>query len=100
MSKFHLHLTCPIKAEETLCDVVLACVGDAVFSCSYAYEYNAASASLSAEEQVLGRSRTVHLQLLLQEPALTQLLNAVEQQVKGQGIRYWTVPVIHEGQIK
>ena len=57
-------------------------------------------ARLSAEEQVLGRSRSIHLQLLLDEPTMTRLLGRIGKSLGGTGIRYWATPVAFEGEIK
>ena len=100
MSKFHLHLICPIKAEEKLLDALLVNAGDAVFTSGHVFEHGTASEGLSAEEQVMGRRRAVHLQLQLDEDVARSLLESIQRELKGSGIRYWATPVAFEGEIK
>ena len=100
MSKFHLHLICPVVAEEKLMDVLLVNAADEVYTSVHVFDHGFALNSLSAEEQVMGRSRAVQLQLLLEEETLKSLLESIRRELKGNRIRYWATPVIFNGEIK
>jgi hypothetical protein len=100
MSKFHLHLICPVVAEEKLLDVLRFNAGDEVFTSVHVFEHGAASEGLNAEEQVMGRSRAVHLQLLLDEDVAKSLLESIQRELRGSSIRYWATPLAFEGEIK
>ncbi|MGJ7579813.1 DUF3240 family protein [Variovorax sp. RHLX14] len=100
MTKVHLHLICPSRAEEKLLDVLLISAGDQVFTSVHVFEHGIASESLNAEEQVMGRRRAVHLQLCLDEDAATSILESIQRELRGSGLRYWATPVAFEGEIK
>lgn len=100
MTKFHLHLICPVVAEEKLMDVLLVNAGEEVFTSVHVFDHGFASISLNAEEQVMGRSRAVQMQLLLDEETLKSLVESIQRELKGNKIRYWVTPVMFNGEIK
>jgi hypothetical protein len=100
MSKQCLTLVCPLGTEEALLDVLLEESAGEVFTSVPVYSHSAAHTRLSAQEQVMGRSRSLQLQVLLSQEALMHLLERVQREFAGTGIRYWASPVAHEGEIK
>lgn len=100
MHEYCLNLICPPAVEEKLLDVLLESDGSEVFTSVQIHSHGAAHGQLSAQEQVMGRSRAMQIQVLLSEEVLTQLLERVRREFAGTGIRYWASPVALEGEIK
>ena len=97
MDKFNVSLVCIAAVEEKLLDMVLARFGDHAFSSSPTFGHGVASERLSAIEQVLGRSRSAHIQILMTQEELAILQQALHEEFAGSGIRYWAAPVVIEG---
>ena len=100
MHEYCLSLVCKPAIEESLLDLLREVDDVETFTSFSIRHYGAEAARLSAEEQVLGRSRSIHLQLLLDEPTMTRLLGRIGKSLGGTGIRYWATPVAFEGEIK
>jgi hypothetical protein len=100
MHEYCLNLICPPAVEEKLLDALLENENSEVFTSVQIHSHGAARGRLSAQEQVMGRSRAMQIQVLLSEEALTQLLERVRRDFAGTGIRYWASPVAFEGEIK
>lgn len=100
MHEYCLNLLCPPSVEEKLLDVLLDSEGVVVFTSVQVHHYGLAAARLSAQEQVMGRSQSLHIQILLSEAVLKPLLERVQRDFAGTGIRYWASPVAFEGEIK
>jgi hypothetical protein len=99
MSKFCLVLVSPPEIEEKLLDALLATAGDEVFTSTPTFSHGTAHGRLSALEQVMGRSRSVQVQILVTEDELAQLLQTLRESFAGTGVRYWTLPLAAEGEI-
>ena len=100
MHEYCLNLICPPAVEEKLLDALLEIDGSDVFTSVRIHTHGVAHGRLSAQEQVMGRSRSMQIQVLLSEEALSQLLERVRRELAGTGIRYWASPVAFEGEIK
>ena len=100
MHEYCLNLICPPAVEEKLLDVLLESDGSEIFTSVQIHSHGAAHSRLNAQEQVMGRSRAMQIQVLLNEEALTRLLERVQREFAGTGIRYWALPVAFEGEIK
>lgn len=100
MPKYCLNLVCPPAVEEKLLDALLESDDSEFFTSMPVHSHSAAHGRLSAQEQVMGRSQTTQVQVLLQEDALMGLLERIRNDFAGAGIRYWAVPVAFEGMIK
>lgn len=99
MSELCLTLLCPPALEEKLLDLLLILPEAAVFTSAPAAEHGLAFGRLSPTEQVLGRSLATQVQVLLAEQDKEVLLQAVQQQFAGVGLRYWLTPVSEAGEI-
>ena len=100
MDKYCLNLLCPPQSEERLLDLLLESAVDRLFTTSLAYSHGAEHAQLSNLEQVMGRSRSVLVQVLLDRDELEALLAQLGQSFAGVGLQYWATPVALQGEIK
>ena len=100
MHEYCLNLICPPTVEEKLLDVLLESNESEIFTSSHVHSHGAAHGRLSAQDQVMGRSRAMQIQVLLSQEALMHLLERVQREFAGTGIRYWASPVALEGEIK
>jgi Protein of unknown function (DUF3240) len=100
MFEFCLNLICPPSLEEKLLDTLLDGQGSDVFTSVPVYSHGMAHSQLSEQEKVMGRSRSMHIQILLNAQTLQQLIAQVQREFSGTGIRYWASPVAFEGEIK
>ena len=50
-------------------------------------------------EQVLGRSHSVKVEILVTEEEMRRLLQTLRESFKGTGLRYWAWPLAAEGEI-
>ena len=99
MSELCLTLLCPPALEEKLLDLLLMLPDAPVFTSAPAAAHGLAFGRLSASEQVLGRALATQVQVLLAEADKEALLQAVQTQFAGAGLRYWLTPVTEAGAI-
>ena len=100
MHEYCLNLVCPLQIEEQLLDVLLDMEEADVFTTSHVYSHGARGVRLSTKEQVMGRSQATQVRVLLTQRSLTHLLERLQMEFAGAGIRYWASPVVLEGEIK
>ena len=99
MIEFCLTLLCPPALEEKLLDLLLMSPEAAMFTSAPVAAHGLAFGRLSATEQVLGRVLATQVQVLLAEAHKGALLQAVQTQFAGTGLRYWLTPVAEAGAI-
>jgi hypothetical protein len=51
-------------------------------------------------EQVMGRSRSVKIEILVAEEEMARLLKVLRESFAGTGVRYWALPLAAEGEIE
>ena len=100
MDKYCLNLLCPPQSEEKLLDLLLESAVDRHFTTSRADSHGAEHRQLSNLEQVMGRSRSVLVQVLLDRDELEALLAQLGQAFAGVGLQYWATPVAVQGEIE
>lgn len=100
MSKYCLTLIGSPETEEKLVDTVLVTLDDAVFTSAPSFTHGMTQGRLSNAEQVMGRSRSVRLEIIVTEPELSSLLDVLRQSFHGTGLRYWALPLAIEGVIE
>lgn len=100
MREFCLNLVCPLPMEEELLDVLLESDGVEVFTSVQINSFGMGIKRLSVQEQVLGRSRSLQVQALLDEVVMNRLIKRIGERFAGAGVRYWVTPVAFEGEIK
>ena len=100
MHEYCLNLVCPLQIEEQLLDVLLDTEDTGVFTTTVVHSHGAQGVWMSTKEQVMGRSQSTQVRVLLNQQAMTHLLERLRVEFAGAGIRYWAVPVVLEGEIK
>jgi hypothetical protein len=100
MSSVCLVLVCPPEIEEKLLDVLLVTLGDEVFTSTPTFSHGTAHGRMTSAEQVMGRSRSVQVQVLVTEAEMTGLLKTLRSEFAGTGVRYWALPLAAEGEIE
>lgn len=99
MSKYCFSLICDLAVEEKLLDLLLTTFPEDIFTSTPIFSHGTAHGRLSAGEQVIGRSRSVYVQIVVSEPESVQLLTLLRSEFAGTGIRYWTTVLEAEGEI-
>ena len=99
MSDFCLVLVCAPDIEEKLLDVLLSAVGNEVFTSTPGFSHGTAHGRLSSVEQVMGRSRSVQVQIIVTDDEMARLLQQLRVGFAGTGLRYWALPLAAQGEI-
>ncbi len=99
MSKFCLTLICSREVEEKLLDILLTNVEDEVFTSTPTFSHGTAQGRLSSVEKVMGRSRSIQVQIITTEQELGSLIDLLQQRFKGTGLRYWASAISTEGEV-
>ncbi len=100
MHEYCLNLVCPLLVEEKLLDVLLDSDDADVFTTAHVHSHGITRGKLSTQEQVMGRSQATQVRVLLTEKAMRSLLERIQSECAGTGIRYWASPIALEGEIK
>jgi hypothetical protein len=100
MSKFCLALLCPPQIEEKLLDTLLVTVVDGIFTSTPTFSHGTAHGRMDSVEQVMGRSRSVKIEILVAEEEMARLLKVLRESFAGTGVRYWALPLAAEGEIE
>ncbi len=99
MDKYSFSLVCATDIEEKLLDALLLNFGDEVFFSLPTFSHGTTRGVLSPLEQVLGRSRSVFVQILLTRSESESLQQLLQADFSGTGIRYWASPISLEGEL-
>ena len=99
MSEFCLTLVCPPSIEEKLLDALLVSAGNQIFTSTPTNSHGTAHGRMANLEQVMGRSHSVRVEILVTEEEMTRLLQTLRESFRGTGLRYWAWPLAAEGEI-
>lgn len=99
MTKFCLTLICPREIEEKLLDTLLTEVDDEVFTSTPTFSHGTAQGRLSSVERVMGRSRSVQVQIVTIDEEVANLIELLKLRFKGTGLRYWATALSTEGEV-
>ena len=99
MTKFCLTLICPREIEEKLLDTLLTGIDDEIFTSTPTFSHGTAQGRLSNVEKVMGRSRSVQVQIITTDEELARLTELLKQRFKGTGLRYWASALSVEGEV-
>lgn len=100
MPSLCLTLVSPPEIEEKLLDTLLEVAGDEVFTSTPTFSHGTAHGRLSGAEQVMGRSGSVQVQILLKTEELEPLLAALRAGFAGTGLRFWVTTLAQSGEIQ
>ena len=100
MSKYCLTLVVSPEIEEPLVDTLLVTLDDAIFTTARSFTHGVTQGRRSNAEQVMGRSRSIRLEIIVTEPELSGLLDVLRERFRGTGLRYWALPLAIEGSIE
>ena len=99
MTKFCLTLICPREIEEKLLDTLLTEIDDEIFTSTPTFSHGTAQGRLSSVEKVMGRSRSVQVQIVTIDEELARLIELLKLRFKGTGLRYWATALSAEGEV-
>ncbi|MHB1400264.1 MAG: DUF3240 family protein [Trichloromonadaceae bacterium] len=99
MSELCLTLLCPTAVEEKLLDLLLMSPSVTVFTSAPTSAHGPAFGSLTRMEQVLGRAFATQVQVIFPDTDKAALLESIQQQFSGTGLRYWVTTVVETGEI-
>ena len=97
MSELCLTLLCPPALEEKLLDMLLMSPEVALFTSTPTAAHGSSAGQLSSTEQVLGRAIATQVQVLFAAKDKEALLDTIQQQFAGTGMRYWLAPILEQG---
>ena len=100
MPKHCLLLVCGPDIAEKLLDALLTSVPDQVFTSTATFSHGTPHGRLSGMEQVMGRSASMQIQLIVTEEQLSQTLEMVHQKFKGTGVCFWACELSVEGVVE
>lgn len=95
-----LTLLSPPEIEEKLLDALLEVVGNGVFTSTPTFSHGTAHGRFDSTEQVMGRGRSVQVQILVEHDQLDELLAALRSGFAGTGLRYWVTSLTQAGDIE
>jgi hypothetical protein len=98
MAEYCLTLICPPSVEEKLLDALLLHVGDELFTSSPTFSHGTPHGRLSPTEQVMGRSRSVQVEVLLSAEEWQVLRGRLGEEFAGTGLRFWAHALVMEGE--
>ena len=99
MDKYCFSLVCTAALEEKLLDALLTNFGDEIFISLPIFSHGTAHGRLNTLEQVLGRSQSAYVQILLTAAQAETLRTVLHADFAGTGIRYWASAIAAEGEI-
>jgi len=97
MANVSCSILCPPDVEEKLLDRLLITFPDEMFISTPTFGHGVAHGAMNPNEQVLGRARGLHVQIVLGGDEWQTLRELLIREFVGTGIRYWVTPVSEEG---
>lgn len=95
-----LHLLCPQAVEERAVDLLLMRGEAGVFTTAPTRAHGFAHGKLSPAEQVSGHSEASLVHLVLPRAQLDGLLDELQRELPGSGVRYWVTEVLRRGELQ
>lgn len=92
-------LNVPSSLEEAMVDCLLTLESEHGFSSFPVNAHHHAYKGLSLAEQVTGRQRQTCFQVHIDEDGAKKLLERLQEDFSGAGLRYWVLPVVESGKV-
>ncbi len=99
MAKLCFSIICTTEIEEKLLDSLLTSFPEDVFSSMPVFSHGTLPGKMSMIEQVIGRSASVCVQILVSVQECEQLQDLLRRDFRGTGIRYWATALVVDGEI-
>lgn len=99
MAKLCFSIICTSEIEEKLLDLMLTSFPNDVFTSTRVSSHGTLPGHMSAIEQVIGRSGSVCVQILVSEEESIVLQELLRRDFTGTGIRFWATPLVVDGEI-
>jgi hypothetical protein len=99
MSELCLTLLCPPAVEEKLLDLLLMSPQVMVFTSTPTAAHGLAFTTHNQTEQVLGRAFVTQVKVIFAAADKASLLENIQRQFAGAGLRYWITTVVETGEI-
>lgn len=99
MAEYCFSIICTSEIEEKLLDLMLTMFPDDVFTSMPLHSHGTRPGQMSAIEQVIGRSRSMCVQILVSGEESATLQDLLRCDFAGTGIRFWVMPIVVDGEI-
>ena len=99
MAKLCFSIICTSEIEENLLDLILISFPDDVFTSMPIFSHGTLPGQMSAIEQVIGRSGSVCVQVVVSDEESIVLQELLKRDFSGTGIRFWATPIVFDGEI-
>lgn len=86
--------------QERILDALLQTEGLAILCSTPAALHGLPADTLTQSEQVLGHAKGTEIRLLMNHSHLPALLDKLQKEFAGAGLRYWTTAVLDSGELK
>lgn len=86
--------------QESILDALLQTEGLAILCSTPAAWHGLPADTLTQSEQVLGHAKGTEIRLLMNHSHLPALLDKLQKEFAGAGLRYWTTAVLASGELK
>lgn len=99
MAKLCFTIICTSEIEEKLLDAILINFPDDVFTSMPISSHGTLPGHMSAIEQVIGRSGSVCVQVIVSAEESIALQELLKRDFVGTGLRFWATPIAFDGEI-
>ncbi len=99
MAKLCFSIICTSEIEEKLLDLILVSFPDDIFTSMPISSHGTLPGHMSAIEQVIGRSGSVCVQVLVSDEEAIALQQLLKRDFVGTGLRFWATPIVFDGEI-
>lgn len=100
MAKLCFSIICTSEIEEKLLDLILTGFPDDIFTSMPIASHGTLPGQMSAIEQVIGRSASVCVQVLISAEESLVLQELLRRDFVGTGLRFWATPIVLDGEIE
>ena len=100
MSDILITLLSPRALDERVLNALLRTASIAFISTTPAALHGLPADTMTQSEQVLGHARATEMRWVMDDSRLPALLDSLQKEFAGSGLRYWTIPVLDSGEFK
>lgn len=100
MSDILITLLSPYALEERVLNTLLRTDGIAFLSSTPAALHGLPERTLTQSEQVVGHARAAEIRLMIDDSRMPLLIDGLQKEFAGSGLRYWATPTLNSGVLK